>query len=86
MDASAGTEDLNTDRPFPEGFAERSAPADSIDGQELAELRTRLAAMEAQNAMPENLAAERVKGFTTFVRKPFQIFEVIDLVGALTAR
>lgn len=36
------------------------------------------------SSMPEETVAERARGYAAFVRKPFRIFEVIDLVTKLT--
>jgi CheY-like chemotaxis protein len=35
------------------------------------------------SSMPEDVIAERTTGYIMFVRKPFRIFEVIDLVAEL---
>ncbi|TPG56532.1 response regulator [Sphingomonas glacialis] len=35
------------------------------------------------SSMPEESVAERCSGYTTFVRKPFKIFAMIDLVSSL---
>jgi CheY-like chemotaxis protein len=38
------------------------------------------------SSMPEATVAERCSGYTAFVRKPFKIFDLIDLVTELTGR
>ncbi len=35
------------------------------------------------SSMPETTVAERTTGYTAFVRKPFKIFDVIDLVSRI---
>lgn len=35
------------------------------------------------SSMPEETVAERCSGYVSFVRKPFKIFDVIDLVSLL---
>ncbi len=37
------------------------------------------------SAMPEAAVAQRCSGYVSFLRKPFKIFEVIDLVARLLA-
>ena len=36
------------------------------------------------SSMPEKVVAERCPGYAKFIRKPFSIFEVIDVVQRLT--
>lgn len=36
------------------------------------------------SSIPEAAVAERCTGYTVFLRKPFSVFQVIDLVGSLT--
>lgn len=38
------------------------------------------------SSMPEDAVAERCQGYRVFVRKPFRILELIDLVAELVAR
>jgi CheY-like chemotaxis protein len=36
------------------------------------------------SSLPEEIVAERCPGYAKFIRKPFSIFEVIDIVQRLT--
>jgi CheY-like chemotaxis protein len=36
------------------------------------------------SSVPEAMIAERISGYTAFVRKPFNIFDLIDLVAELS--
>jgi len=36
------------------------------------------------SSLPEEVVAERCPGYAQFIRKPFSIFEVIDIVQSLT--
>lgn len=36
------------------------------------------------SSVPEAMVAERIAGYTAFVRKPFNIFDLIDLVAKLS--
>jgi len=36
------------------------------------------------SSMPEEIVAERCPGYARFIRKPFNIFEVIDIIQRLT--
>jgi CheY-like chemotaxis protein len=37
------------------------------------------------SSMPEETAAERCPGYTAFVRKPFNIYDIVDTVAAMIA-